>query len=167
MLTKKKDRWPQTYVFIHSPLGSVVSRRFCPHMLFFLWLSTVVFRKCIFPLGCSTYCVESVDFYISPTCAGPSMKDHLLKWLLHFKRQSFKRESFCRDIAIYPTYPPKANLHRRGGRRPPPLWRLVFEGYVGYRAMSRSRQKDCLLKDCLLKSRSHFKEESWKDASKQ
>ena len=74
---------------------------------------------------------------------------------------------------------PKASLHKGfpqrgraatrpapfvgGGRRPPPLWRLAFGGYVGYRAMSR--QKDSLLKDCLLKCRSHFKEQSFKRGS--
>ena len=44
-----------------------------------------------------------------------------------------------------------------------PLWRLAFGGYVGYRAMSR--QKDSLLKDCLLKCRSHFKRRSFKKGS--
>ena len=50
-----------------------------------------------------------------------------------------------------------------GGRRPPPLWRLAFEGYVGYRAMSR--QKQMLLKDLLLKCRGHFKSRSFKSGS--
>jgi hypothetical protein len=41
--------------------------------------------------------------------------------------------------------------------------RLAFGEYVGYRAMSR--QKDFLLKDSLLKYRSHFKAESFKRGS--
>ena len=50
-----------------------------------------------------------------------------------------------------------------GSRRPPPLWRLAFGGYVGYRAMSR--QTHLLLKDLLLKCRSHFKSKSFKKGS--
>lgn len=65
--------------------------------------------------------------------------------LLHFKRQSFKTESFCFDIALYPAYmyPPKASLQKgfltKGwpAKRsaPTPLWqvaegRLVYGGWL-------------------------------------
>ena len=98
----------------------------------------------------------------------PFLKDLLLKWLLDFKSRSFKNRSFCLDIVFYPTYPPKASLHKGDGLRPAPfvgnpLWRLAFGGYVGYRTMSR--QKDLLLKDLLLESRSHFKSRSFKNGS--
>ena len=49
----------------------------------------------------------------------PLLKDLLLK-LLHFKSKPFKSKSFCRDIALYPTYPPKASLHKGEDLRPPP-----------------------------------------------
>ena len=49
--------------------------------------------------------------YIQPA-QDPFLKDLLLKWLLDFKSKSFKSKSFCRDIALYPTYPPKASLHK-------------------------------------------------------
>jgi hypothetical protein len=101
----------------------------------------------------------------------PFLKDCALKWLLYFKRESLKKDSFCCDMSLYPTYPPKASLHKEGGLRLPPtkgagrlcgstLWRLAFGGYVGYRAMSR--QQTTFLKDSLLKYRSHFKAQSFK-----
>ena len=60
---------------------------------------------------------------------------------VHFKSKSFKSKPFCRDIALYPTYPPKASLHKGGGRRKgagrfaarPFFWKYFME--AGFRGM--------------------------------
>jgi hypothetical protein len=72
----------------------------------------------------------------------PLLKDCALKWPLDCRRESFKREFCCCEIALYPIYPPKASPNKGGGLRPPPtkgarrfaarplcgnpLWRLAF-----------------------------------------
>ena len=104
-----------------------------------------------------------------PSCAGAMFERLAFEMVPTFQKQVFKKqESFCCDIALYPTYPPKASLQKDfrqrgwaaerpapfvgGGRRPPPLWRLAFGGYL-----AMSLQKDCHLKGCLLKCGSHAK----------
>jgi hypothetical protein len=53
------------------------------------------------------FCVVWASFQLAQD---PFLKDSALKWFLHFKRESLKRESFCCDIVLYPTYPTKASL---------------------------------------------------------
>jgi hypothetical protein len=60
------------------------------------------------------------NYYPIQPAQDPFLKGCALKWLLDFKTQSFRRESFWREIVLYLTYPPKASLHKRGGLRPPP-----------------------------------------------
>ena len=119
---------------------------------------------------------------IFPTCAGALFERLAFEMAPRFQKQVFQKQvSFVVTLLYIPhiprrpasikDFPQRGRAAKRptpfvgGGRRPPPLCRLAFGGYVGYRAMSR--QKDLLLKDLLLKCRGHLKSKSFKNRSSQ
>ena len=114
-----------------------------------LYLARGCSLSCIalFPRSClraGIFCIilwgSCFWFCYNPNCAGSSLKDLRLKWHLHFKSKSFKSKSFCRDIALYPTYPSKASLHKGGSLRPPPLWEILYGGWL---SRDRWEMKQC------------------------
>ena len=87
-----------------------------------------------------------------------------------YQKIVFRKRFVCRGKALYPAYPAKASLHKGysikgGGPRTPPLCRLAFGGYVRDRAMSQ--QKRLSFERLSLKSRSHVREQSFKNGPAQ
>ena len=84
---------------------------------------------------------------IIPTCAGPLFERPACEMGPHSKSRSFNSKFLCRDIAICPTYPPKARP--LCGRRPKAI---CFHGKLAFGLSLKFRSSSSFAKSTLAKA---------------